>query len=318
MSVPTLTPSADAARLVQLAFESLAPPQLALASQALLAAHSRGDQYTGVVFDVGDGCSTASAFLDGRRVPDATFEEQLGGGDLTDLMLELLLARGHSFTTVAHREIARDVKERVCRVPLRPDEEAAQSREQPERATYELPDGEKLELRGECSLVGEALFEPELLRDRRWAQARTRRAHVGGIGRALWRALEAAGSRARREVLLVGGTSLMSGLRERLALELLSDSSLPLPSKCVFTSLHFTSLACTSLLSYSLTAVLCVFSESERPRRPPSAGSPRGPAARASPPPARTPRRACGSRAPTGRSSAPTRCFDARPSGSDR
>lgn len=274
MSVPTLTPAADAARLVELAFESLAPPQvrahfvrkqfvrtiyignlrderflhcllmhidsqLAIASQALLAAYSRGDHYSGVVFDVGDGCSTASAFFDGRRVPDASFEEQLGGGDLTDLMLELLLSRGHSFTTVAHREIARDLKERVCRVALRPDEEAVRA----EPSTYELPDGEKLALAGECSLVGEALFEPDLLHDWRLEKVRAKRPptrHVG-IDRALWSALEAAGSRARGQVLLVGGTSLMTGLRERLALELLGHTSLPLPVKYAFASTYLSS-----------------------------------------------------------------------------
>lgn len=284
MSVPTLTPAADAARLVELAFESLAPPQLALASQAQLAAHSRGHHYSGVVFDVGDGCSTASAFLDGRRVPDATFEEPLAGGDLTDLMLELLLARGHSFTTVAHREIARDVKERVCRVALRPDEE-------PAAATYELPDGEKLVLRGECSLVGEALFEPELLlqqqHERRLEQVRvrTRRApsRRAGIDRALWRALEAAGCGARGEVLLVGGTSLLSGLRERLALELLGHSSLPLPVRCALEAPVPPPARSPARPGCShATHPMDLRAESGRPPRPPSGASPRGPAARAS------------------------------------
>lgn len=69
---------------------------------------------TGVVLDVGDGVSSASAVYEGYSIKNATQRIDLGGRDVTQHLMQLLRRAGYSFHTTAEFEIVRNIKEFYC------------------------------------------------------------------------------------------------------------------------------------------------------------------------------------------------------------
>jgi actin-related protein len=81
------------------------------------------------------------------------------GEDVTDFLMKLLAVNGHRFTTTAERRIVRDIKEKLCFVS---EDYGNESNSSSIHTTYELPDGNILNLGSERITAPEIYFQPDL------------------------------------------------------------------------------------------------------------------------------------------------------------
>lgn len=88
-------------------------PKLFFHPSSVLSLYARG-LTTGVVLDVGDGCSHASAIYEGFSIQSATRRIDLGGRDVTEHLALLLQRSGYSIRTTADFQIVRKIKETHC------------------------------------------------------------------------------------------------------------------------------------------------------------------------------------------------------------
>lgn len=100
LTEPPNNPIKNRIRTAQLFFETFDVPQIFFHTQAVLSLYARG-LTTGVVLDVGDGCSHASAIYEGFSITNATQRINLGGRDITKHLMLLLQRAGYSFSTTA-------------------------------------------------------------------------------------------------------------------------------------------------------------------------------------------------------------------------
>jgi actin-related protein len=202
-------------RMAEIFFEKFGVRSLYIGVQAVLALYA-SNATTGTVLDVGDGVSHVVPVYEGFVLPHAIQRLDLAGRDVTRTLASLLRETGTQLSSTAEFEVAREMKERVGFV--RPSGTATPSRQQ----LYTLPDGKVVEVGDQAWRCAEILFTP---------------ATVGkdepGIGRLVTRAVERCDVDVRRplysNIVLSGGTTLMSGFAERLQAELPSHARVVSP-----------------------------------------------------------------------------------------
>ncbi|KII72876.1 Actin, adductor muscle [Thelohanellus kitauei] len=202
-------PKTNRERMAQIFFERFHSPGLYISLQAALAIYSNG-LTTGLVLDSGDGVTHTVPIVEGYSISHAIKRMDLAGRDLTDYLIKLLRESGHNFISSSQREIARDMKEKLCYVAV--DYKNKIMGKMNEK-TYQLPDGQLVSLDSERLRCPELLFQPSL-----------DGYQMPGIHESVYESIQSCDIDSRQslysKIVLSGGSTLFPGMRERLAREI--------------------------------------------------------------------------------------------------
>ena len=204
-----------ATRLAEVMFETFNVPAMYIQIQAVLSLYAAG-RTTGCVLDSGDGVSHTVPIFEGYTLPHAIMRMDLAGRDLTEAMQTMLTERGLQLTSSSEKEIARDIKEKLCYVALDFDKELKDSQNSSKlEKSYEMPDGKVIQVNSERFRVPEILFNPSLA---------GRELSANGVHDAVYQTISKCDVDLRRDlynnVVLSGGTTFFDGMGERMQKEL--------------------------------------------------------------------------------------------------
>jgi len=205
-----MNPKQNRERMVQAMFETYNFLGCYVSIQAVLSLYSSG-RTTGIVCDSGDGVTHLVPIYEGFSIERSVMRLDLAGRDLTEHMSKLLTERGINLNTSAEKEIARDMKEKLCYVALDFDKEMESYSQNPEafNSNYVFPDGQERTLGSERFRCPEALLKPNM---------------VGiegeGASEMTYASINKSEVDLRRDfygnIILSGGTSMYKGLDERM------------------------------------------------------------------------------------------------------
>ncbi|XP_038678863.1 actin-related protein 4-like isoform X2 [Tripterygium wilfordii] len=243
-------------RTAELMFEKYQVPALFLAKNAVLTSFASG-RATSVVVDSGGGSTTVAPVHDGYVIQKAVASSPIGGEFLTDCLMKSLESKGlvikprysfkrkeirpgefqtidvdfpnttESYKLYCQRVIASDIKECVCRTPDTPYNEDAYLNIP--TTSYELPDGQTIEIGADKFKIPDILFNPSLAQTIPGMESFAEVApSVRGLPQMVIESINRCDVDIRRElfssILLAGGTASLQQLKERLEKDLLEES----------------------------------------------------------------------------------------------
>ncbi|KAK4787891.1 hypothetical protein SAY86_011724 [Trapa natans] len=256
LSEPSSNIQQQRERAVELMFEKYKVPALFLAKNAVLTSFASG-RATSLVVDCGGGSTTVAPVHDGYVLQKAVTSSPIGGEFLTDCLMKSLESkrikikprysfkrkeiRQGDFQTVdidfpnttesyrlySQRVIASDIKESVCRAPDTPYDESAYANIP--MTSYELPDGQTIEIGADRFKIPDILFNPSLAQTIPGMENFSELcSSVRGLSQMVRESISRCDVDIRRElfssILLAGGTASMQQLKERLEKDLLEES----------------------------------------------------------------------------------------------
>ena len=203
-----INPKHNREKMAQIMFETFNVQGLYIAIQAVLSLYSAG-KFTGIVCDSGDGVTHMVPIYDGYSLPHCVLRMDLAGRDITDHLIKILNEVNVSLTTSAEREIAKDIKEKVCYIALDPETEINEVKEM----SYEMPDGTVIKVKDQRFRAPEILFHPEQCGK-----------EPGGVDHKCFESIGKSDIDVRKDlyqcIVLSGGTTMFSRLPERLTKEI--------------------------------------------------------------------------------------------------
>ncbi|KAL5229605.1 hypothetical protein ABZP36_028381 [Zizania latifolia] len=242
-------------KAAELMFEKYKVPALFLAKNAVLTSFASG-RATSLVVDSGGGSTVVAAVHDGYVLQKSVATSPISGEFLTDCMMKSLESKGvvirprysfkkkevspgeykvmdldfpnttESYRLYCMRAIASDIKESVCRVPDTAFDEVAYANVP--TTSYELPDGQTIEVGADRFKIPDILFNPSLSQTIPGVDGFADSMSARGLPRMVIDSVNRCDVDIRKEllgsILLSGGSSSILQLKERLEKEVLEES----------------------------------------------------------------------------------------------
>ncbi|XP_002811634.3 actin-related protein T2 [Pongo abelii] len=219
---PSLNPRENREKMAEVMFENFGVPAFYLSDQAVLALYASAC-VTGLVVDSGDGVTCTVPIFEGYSLPHAVTKLHVAGRDITELLMRLLLASGHTFPCELDKGLVDDIKKKLCYVALEPEKELSRRPEEVLRE-YKLPDGSIISLGDPLHQAPEALFAPQQLGSQSPGLSNMVSSSITKCDADIQKILFG-------EIVLSGGTTLFHGLDDRLLKELEQLASKDTPIK---------------------------------------------------------------------------------------
>ncbi|MHA1478145.1 MAG: hypothetical protein ACTSPU_08095 [Promethearchaeota archaeon] len=202
-------------KLQDIFFNSLNFPHILFLpeTQAILSTLQKS---SGVIVNIGESYTYISTIFHGFTNIMARDMFPITGSDITKYFLNLILSKISATKNIyIGKAIAKEIKERISLCVLDPNGEKKRVKEGLTKynRVIDLPDGTKLNLNSERFLLSEPFFDPKIIHIDYMSLAEAISKAVKSWDRENWEEL-------LKNVILSGGSSLISGLSERLELEL--------------------------------------------------------------------------------------------------
>ena len=197
-------------KMVQIMFERFKTPGVYIINPATLSLYASG-KFTGLVCESGEGVTKCVPVFDGYAIHDAINKMYFGGRDITDYLVKLLNKAGYPLMTNSEREIAREIKEKLCDVfnyEMKTHKEI----------NYEMPDGSQIKIK-EQILSEQILSAPEILFHPEMCGR-----EEGGIVEKCYESIQKSDIDIQKElygcIILSGGNTMFTNFTERFWYEL--------------------------------------------------------------------------------------------------
>jgi len=219
-----LNPKANKEKMAQIMFETFNVQGLYVAIQAVLSLYSAG-KFSGIVVDSGDGVTHTVPIYDGYNLPHSIDRMNLAGRHLTEFLVKLMSELGHDLSTSAEKEIVKEMKEKHGYIALDYAEELSKyDQGSIQDAKYQMPDGSELTIKNQRFRCCEAIFDPSLIGK-----------EYGGVHKLCYGSIQKSEVDIRKElygnIVISGGTTLISGFQERLLKEVKALAPTAIQSK---------------------------------------------------------------------------------------
>ncbi|CAG9317535.1 unnamed protein product [Blepharisma stoltei] len=213
LSESPLNPPKKKEKTMEIMFEEFTVPSFYTSASATLGLFAAGTTI-GLVVDSGEGGTHTVPVYEGYSCVHAINSLKFAGGELTSTLRGLLDERGYSFTTLKEIDVVRDIKEKLCAIKENYSSAAESEEVAGEDVLYELPDSHTILIKDERFRAPEGLFNPGMFG-----------IEDDGIHHKVYQSVMKCDQDIRKEmydnILLVGGTTLIKGLKERLIKELI-------------------------------------------------------------------------------------------------
>jgi len=210
-------PKANREKMTQLMFDTFNVNGLHVAIQAVLSLYANG-RTTGLVCDSGDGVTHTVPVFEGHSIPHAVMKNFVAGRAITEYMVKILTEDGitQQGAASAWQQIVGTMKEKTAYVALDYAAELDKAGKSNEcQKTYELPDGQTVNVNVPRFKAPEAIFNPDLIQEG---------GEVKGMHTLSYDSIQECDVDVRtdlyKNVILSGGSTLYEGLPDRLEKEL--------------------------------------------------------------------------------------------------